>query len=167
MGLKVQFLLLLCIILPAMVSGIRFIRINNNNPFSVKGRVYCDPCRFSFESLATTYIAGAEVILQCKDRITNDIVFSKQSQTDSSGAYTIDVDADFENQVCDVKLLSSSQDDCKEPALGRDQSRVILNRFNGIATNDRFVNNLGFMKNEALSGCADILRKYYKFGSKN
>ncbi|XLR31642.1 hypothetical protein HN51_051583 [Arachis hypogaea] len=150
-----------------MVSGIRFIRINNNNPFSVKGRVYCDPCRFSFESLATTYIAGAEVILQCKDRITNDIVFSKQSQTDSSGAYTINVDADFENQVCDVKLLSSSQDDCKEPALGRDQSRVILNRFNGIATNDRFVNNLGFMKNEALSGCADILRKYYKFGSKN
>ncbi|MED6137838.1 hypothetical protein PIB30_068820 [Stylosanthes scabra] len=165
MGLKVHFLVLLCIVLPATVSGIRIIRINNNNPFTVKGRVYCDPCRFSFESIVTTYIAGAEVILQCKDRITNGIVLSKESKTDSSGEYKINVDAYFENHVCDVKLLRSSQEDCKEPTLGRDKSRVILNRFNGISNNERIVNNLGFMKNEALSGCVDILRKYHKFGS--
>lgn len=47
------FLVVLCVV-PAMVAAIR----PNKNPFCVKGRVYCDPCRAGFETPATAYIAG-------------------------------------------------------------------------------------------------------------
>lgn len=110
---------------------------------------------------------GAEVILQCKDRTTNDLVYSKLGRTDSSGSYTILVDEDHENQICDAKLVSSPQHDCKEATPGRDQSRVILNRYNGIATDDRFVNNMGFMTKGVASGCAEILRQYQEFDNDN
>ncbi|TKY56240.1 DOWNSTREAM OF FLC [Spatholobus suberectus] len=146
-----------------MVSAIR----PHLTPFYVKGRVYCDPCRAGFETPATTYIAGAEVTLQCNDRITNNIVYSKKVRTDSSGSYTIFVDANQANQNCDARLVTSPLPDCKEPTPGRDHSRVILNRFNGIATNDRFVNSLGFMKEKVASGCAKIFRRYGELDNEN
>ncbi|XP_027368379.1 protein DOWNSTREAM OF FLC-like [Abrus precatorius] len=152
MIVKIAILLVLCIH-STIVSAIRPIK----NPFNVKGRVYCDPCRVGFETPATTYIAGAEVNLQCKDRITNEIVFNKKAESDSSGSYSILVDEKQANQICDVRLVSNPLHDCKEATPGRDQSRIILNRFNGIATNERFVNNMGFMKTRVASGCAKIL----------
>lgn len=105
--------------------------------------------------------------MQCKDRTTNDLVYSKLGRTDSSGSYTIFVDEDHENQICDAKLVSSPQHDCKEATPGRDQSRVILNRYNGIATDDRFVNNMGFMTKDVASGCDEILRQYQEFDNEN
>ncbi|CAL0318582.1 unnamed protein product [Lupinus luteus] len=135
------------------------------NPFIVKGRVYCDPCRLGFETPITTYIPGAVVILQCKDKITNKIVYKKLVSTDSSGSYTITVDAFHENQICDAKLVTSPVHHCNEPTPGRDQSPVILNRQNGIITDHRFVNNIGFITKEVASGCAQILRQYQEFNN--
>ncbi|OIW01955.1 hypothetical protein TanjilG_13819, partial [Lupinus angustifolius] len=106
---------------------------------------------------------GAVVILQCKDKITNKIVYKKLVRTDSSGSYTILVDAFHENQICDAKLVTRPMHHCNEPTLGRDQSPVILNRHNGIITYDRFVNNIGFMTKEVASDCAKILRQYQEF----
>ncbi|KAL9315763.1 hypothetical protein ACSQ67_016764 [Phaseolus vulgaris] len=143
-------------VLPVMVSAIR----PHLTPFYVKGRVYCDPCRAGFETPLTTYIAGAEVTMECRDRMRGNIVYSKKVKTDSSGSYTIFVDANQANQNCDASLVTSPLRDCREPTPGRDHSRVVLNRFNGIATNDRFVNNLGFMKQKVASACAKILRRY-------
>ncbi|RDY12710.1 Protein DOWNSTREAM OF FLC, partial [Mucuna pruriens] len=155
MGVRIAFVVVFCV-LPVMVSAIR----PHLAPFYVKGRVYCDPCRAAFETSATTYIARAEVTLECKDRMTNKSVYSKKARTDSSGSYTIFVDAIQANQNCEARLVTSPLPDCKEPTPGRDHSRVILNRFNGIATNDRFVNNLGFMKDRVASVCAKIFRHY-------
>ena len=53
MASRAVLLLAMCV-LPAMVVAIRPAK----NPFCVKGRVYCDPCRAGFETSATTYIAG-------------------------------------------------------------------------------------------------------------
>lgn len=108
----------------------------------------------------TCCFVGAEVTLECKDRIRANIVYSKTVKTDSSGSYTIFVDANQANQNCDASLVTSSLPDCREPTPGRDHSRVILNRYNGIATKDRFVNNLGFMKQKVVSACAKIFRRY-------
>lgn len=94
-------------------------------------------------------------------------MYSKQVRTDSSGTYKFFVDETEENQICDVKLVSSPLADCKEPTPGRDQSRVILNRFNGIDTNDRFVNNMGFMTKGVASVCAEIFRQYRDFDGLN
>ncbi|KAK7301247.1 hypothetical protein RJT34_12108 [Clitoria ternatea] len=161
MAFRIAFVAVLCF-LPAMVSAIRPVKT-----FYVKGRVYCDPCRAGFETSATTYIAGAEVMLQCKDKKTNDIVYRKVVKTDSKGAYTIFVDGHQANQNCDARLVSSPQRDCKEPTPGRDHSRVILNRYNGIATSDRFVNNFGFMKKKVASVCARIFKQYRDFDPGN
>ncbi|KAH1100482.1 hypothetical protein AAZX31_13G071200 [Glycine max] len=162
MGVRIAFMVVLCVF-PAMVSAIR----PHLTPFYVKGRVFCDPCRAGFETPLTTYIAGAEVTLQCKDRITNNNVYSKQVKTDSTGSFTIFVDANQANQNCDASLVTSPLRDCKEPTPGRDHTRVNLNRFNGIATNDRFVNNLGFMKEIVASSCAKIFKSYQELGNGN
>ncbi|KAI4337721.1 hypothetical protein L6164_016103 [Bauhinia variegata] len=158
MATRVALLLVICV-LPAMVAAIR----PGRNPFSVRGRVYCDTCRAGFETPATTYIAGAEVIVECKDRTSMDVVYRKQGKTDSAGSYKILVDEDHVDQLCDVKLLSSPQKDCKVASPGRDQARVILTRNNGIVSDDRFANNMGFMKDEAVSGCDEVLRSYQEF----
>ncbi|KAJ1411376.1 Pollen protein Ole e I like [Sesbania bispinosa] len=162
MVFRIAFLVVVCV-LPAMVAAIR----PNKNPFCVKGRVYCDPCRAGFETNATTYIAGAEVILQCRDTATNDIVYSKQVKSGSSGEFKIFVDEKLEGQICEARLVSSPLYDCNEATPGRDHSRVLLNRFNGLATSDRFINNMGFMKKDVASSCAEILKLNQKLDREN
>ncbi|KAI4307362.1 hypothetical protein L6164_030562 [Bauhinia variegata] len=158
MAARVALLLALCV-LPAMVAAIR----PEKNPFCVQGRVYCDTCRAGFETPATTYIAGAEVILECKDKTGMEVVYRKKGKTDSKGSYKIWVEEDHVDQICDAKLLSSPREDCRVASPGRDQARVILTRNNGIASDDRFANNMGFMKDETVSGCDEILRSYQEF----
>ncbi|OIV97903.1 hypothetical protein TanjilG_12660 [Lupinus angustifolius] len=158
MASKIALVLFICV-LPAMVTAIR----HEKNPFSVKGRVFCDPCRATFETSATTYIAGAEVILQCTDRVTNEVVYTKKGFTDSTGTYMIDVNEDHKDQVCDAKLVNSNHPTCNEATPGRDQARVILTGYNGIASTERFANAMGYMTQEVASGCADVLRQYQEF----
>lgn len=43
-------------LMPAAVSGAR--DLNKKSSFVVQGRVFCDTCRATFETPATTYIAG-------------------------------------------------------------------------------------------------------------
>ncbi|XP_027338681.1 protein DOWNSTREAM OF FLC-like [Abrus precatorius] len=162
MASRVVLLLAMCV-LPAMVVAIRPAK----NPFCVKGQVYCDRCRAGFETSATTYIAGAEVELQCKNRVTNEVVYSKKGWTDRTGSYKIWVNEDHADEVCDAKLVDSHHSQCTEATPGRDQARVILTRYNGIASDDRFVNAMGFMSEEVASGCADILRQYQEFDNEN
>ncbi|KAK4274091.1 hypothetical protein QN277_017373 [Acacia crassicarpa] len=162
MAARVSFILLLCV-LPALVAAIR----PERNPFTVQGRVYCDTCRAGFETSATTYIAGAEVAVECKERKTLEVLYRKQGWTDSTGTYKILVDEDHADQICDARLVSSPQSDCSEAASGREQARVILTRNNGITSNDRAVNSMGFMKAEAASGCAEILKQYQEFDNEN
>ncbi|CAL5202885.1 unnamed protein product [Lathyrus oleraceus] len=157
MASRVALLVFLCV-LPAMVSAIRPAK----NPFCLKGRVVCDPCRAGYETSAITHIAGAEVALECKDRISNKVVYTKAGRTDPSGEYTMYVDEDRADNVCDVKLVRSPQNSCNEATPGRDQARVILTRYNGIASNDRFANAMLFMANEVASGCAEILQKMHE-----
>ncbi|KAE8077348.1 hypothetical protein FH972_015920 [Carpinus fangiana] len=150
-------LVALCVLLPAlMVSASRPV----SNPFVVKGRVYCDTCRAGFETSATTYIAGARVKVECKNRNTMQLIYSKEATTDSYGTYNMFINEDHEDQLCDAMLVSSPQHDCAAMSPGREQTRVILTRYNGIASDNRFANAMGFMKDEALSGCAEILKQY-------
>lgn len=104
--------------------------------------------------------AGAKVRIECKDRNTMQLLYSKEGTTDSTGTYSILVAEDHEDQLCDALLVSSSQHDCATVSPGRERARVILTGYNGIASNNRFVNAMGFIKEEALSGCAEVLKQY-------
>ena len=77
------------------------------------------------------------------------------------------VDEDHADQICSAKLVSSPHPQCKEVTPGRDEAVVILTRYNGIASDDRFANAMGFMSQEVASGCAEVLRQYEEFDNEN
>ncbi|PRQ21501.1 protein DOWNSTREAM OF FLC [Rosa rugosa] len=151
---KLVMLFALCV-LPALAVATRPMR----TPFTVEGKVYCDACRFGYESSATTYIAGAKVRVECKDKLTMALRYSKEGTTDSTGTYRITVAEDHEDQICDSILVSSPQKSCSEATPGRDRARVILTGYNGIASYNRLANAMGFMRTEAVSGCSQILKQ--------
>lgn len=112
-------------------------------------------------------LVGAEVLLECKKRVDAGVVYTKAAKTDSTGEYTIYVNEDHADEVCDVKLVSSPQNSCNEVVPGRDQARVILTGYNGIASNDRFANAMLFRANEVASGCAEIFKQMQELDEEN
>nr|ABK92993.1 unknown [Populus trichocarpa] len=155
---RVFMLLALCV-LPALVSAAR----PGRNTFSVQGLVYCDTCLAGFETPKTTYIAGSKVKVECRDRKTQDLVYSKEGTTDSTGKYIITVDEDHKDQICDAMLVSSPRKDCSSPSAGRDRARVILTSYNGLVSTTRYANSMGFMAAQPMSGCTELLRSYQEF----
>lgn len=81
-----------------------------------------------------------------------------ESVTDSTGSYNILVQDDREDDICEAVLVKSSDPECNIPSSGR--ARVILTRNNGMNSNARFANAMGFLKNEPLASCPEILQKY-------
>ncbi|CAI9763461.1 unnamed protein product [Fraxinus pennsylvanica] len=142
-------------LLPVIASAARIM----DNPLFVKGRVYCDTCRCGFETSATKY-QGASVKLECRTRDTAQVTYMVESVTDSTGSYNILVQDDREDEVCEAVLVKSSDPECNIPSSGRDHARVILTRNNGMNSNARFANAMGFLKNEPLASCPQVLQKY-------
>lgn len=101
--------------------------------------------------------------MECKDRKTLDLVYSKEGTTDSTGTYAITVDEDHKDQFCDSVLVSSPHLDCRSPSSGRDRARVILTSANGLASTTRYANAMGFMKDTPMSGCTELLRSYLEY----
>ncbi|KAK3011063.1 hypothetical protein RJ639_010738 [Escallonia herrerae] len=155
---KLILMIALCV-LPALVIASR----PAANPMILQGRVYCDTCRAGFETSATSYIHGAKVKVECKDRDTQKLLYNTEGTTDSTGTYTIMVKEDHNDQLCDAVLVSSPQSDCATADPGRDRAPVILTRYNGIVSDYRTANSMGFMKDEAISGCDKILLQYQEF----
>ncbi|GAV59281.1 Pollen_Ole_e_I domain-containing protein [Cephalotus follicularis] len=156
---KLVVLLFALCVLPALAIAARPNRI----PFLLQGRVYCDTCRAGFETPATTYIAGAKVKVECKDRKSLELKYSEEATTDSTGTYKMIVQEDHEDQLCDAMLVSSPQSDCSKFAPGRERARVILTRSKGIVSDIRYANTMGFMRDDIFSGCSKIMEQYQEF----
>ncbi|XP_058085429.1 pollen-specific protein C13-like [Magnolia sinica] len=154
---KILILIALCI-LPALVSG-RPMRSN----FMVQGRVYCDTCLAGFETSATTYISGAKVRLECRERESGQLTYAIEGKTAQSGMYEIPVSDDRGNDICEVALVSSPQSECATPMPGRERARVFLTQNNGIASYTRYANNLGFQKDAPIVGCSKLLKQYQEY----
>ncbi|XP_054804496.1 protein DOWNSTREAM OF FLC-like [Prosopis cineraria] len=155
MATKAFFLvaLCLCILLPFSTS--------DHGPFRVMGRVYCDTCRAGFETNVTTYIAGARVRVECKDRDSLAVMFREEGVTDSTGTYSILVDHDHGDQMCESAFVSSPVSDCKVPDPGRSRSTIVLTRTqNGIVNDLHYANALGCFKDVPLPECYHLM-KYY------
>ncbi|KAE8669124.1 putative phosphoglycerate mutase [Hibiscus syriacus] len=152
---KILLFIALCVV-PSLVSGTRMVK----NPLMVQGQVYCDLCRAGFETPKTTNMAGAKVKLVCSERKTGEVVYEREGYTDSTGLYKISVSEDHLDEVCDAVLVKSSQPKCAQMTPGRERARVILTNFNGIASNTRFANAMGFMVNEPEAGCAEVMKLY-------
>ncbi|XP_076958991.1 pollen-specific protein C13-like [Bidens hawaiensis] len=150
---KSVLIVALCVLLPALISASRPM----SRPYVLQGRVYCDTCRAGFETSATTYIPRAKVRVECKDK-TQKLLYTAEGTTDATGTYYIKVNEDHGDETCDVVLVSSPMGDCKTADPGRDRARVVLTSYNGIVSDTRFANAMGFMKDEVMSGCTTLLQ---------
>ncbi|XP_073117406.1 pollen-specific protein C13 [Elaeis guineensis] len=149
--------------LPAAVSGARDVKAATNKGFVVQGRVFCDTCRAGFETPKSTYIAGAKVRLECRSRTTGAKTCSFDGVTDRSGTYNILVADEHEHETCEAVLVSSPVKGCAKTLEGRERARVFLTNNNGIASTKRFANSLGFQRDIALAGCAQLLKMYQQY----
>ncbi|RWR93020.1 pollen-specific protein [Cinnamomum micranthum f. kanehirae] len=157
MAMRLVVLIALCV-LPALVCA-----RPAKTDFIVQGRVYCDTCQAGFETSATTYIHGARVMVKCRDIKSDKTTYSCEGVTDGTGTYKIPISGDHENEVCETVLVSSPQQDCATVAPGRDRARLALAHNNGIVSDNRYANNMGFMKDAPLAGCTDLLKQYQEF----
>ncbi|URE16798.1 Pollen-specific protein [Musa troglodytarum] len=126
----------------------------------VEGRVYCDTCRAGFETKATEYIEGAKVKLECKNYTTGASTFTAEGVTNTMGTYQISVSDDHQEESCAVMLVSSPRSDCSEISDGRNLAPVVLTHNVGITTGVRYANSLGFLKDEPLASCGQMLMQY-------
>lgn len=97
----------------------------------------------------------------CRERDAGaKVTFSKEAVTDANGMYSVAVDGDHEDEVCEVKLLKSSRADCSEVDTEshlEQASRISITNNNGIVSPVRTANPLGFLKTERLPECGHIL----------
>ncbi|KAL6006983.1 hypothetical protein ACLOJK_032479 [Asimina triloba] len=146
-----------------LISAVAVVAEDNSgaqDQFQVQGTVYCDTCRAGFVTIKTTYISGAKVKIECSNRTTHKITYQGEGQTDGNGSYTMTVPGDHEDDVCEVILVSSPMEGCTEIKKPLNRARIMLTYNNGISTDFRYANALGFMKDKPLDGCSDLLAKY-------
>lgn len=105
-------------------------------------------------------ILGVKVKLECRHRQTQEVLYSAVATTDRTGSYKIFVENDQKENICDTMLLSSPHRRCKLADPGRDRSRVVLTSNNGVVSNDRYANNMGFTVEEPMSYCAQLMQQY-------
>lgn len=98
--------------------------------------------------------------IECHNRDTGKLTYTKECETDKSGHYSVDIESDRGEEFCDAVLVKSANPDCAKPNVGRDKARVILTNNNGMTSSIRYANNMGFLRNTALPNCNQILAKY-------
>ncbi|XP_009602640.1 anther-specific protein LAT52-like [Nicotiana tabacum] len=140
-----------------ILAFVNFAQCHDSQAINVEGSVYCDTCRVQFQTKLSEYIEGATVRLACKDIETEKETYSVEGVTDKNGKYIIKVEGDHENELCEVSIVKSPREDCKESAIGFENSRVVCSANVGIHNPTRYANPLFFMKTEAVSGCKDVL----------
>lgn len=98
--------------------------------------------------------------VECRNRATSELSYTKEGVTSSDGKYKILIESDHHDEYCDAVLVKSSDPECSKPDAGRDRARVILTDNNGMNSNTRFANALGFLKKTPLASCSQILKQY-------
>lgn len=97
--------------------------------------------------------------LECHDRDNNSLTFSAEGVTNDKGVYRLPVDeGDYEQDICEVKLIKSGMADCNEPFKTTDRARVLLTKNVGVVQSTRYANPLGFMKKEVNPECGEVLK---------
>lgn len=105
------------------------------------------------------FFAGATVNLECRNRTTEVVTYSREGVTNELGKYRISVEGDHEEEICEVKAIKSSREDCNDPMDAWSKARVVLTTKDGVMQPTRYANGLGYRKKEAVSGCAEVLKE--------
>ncbi|KAK3419085.1 protein DOWNSTREAM OF FLC [Eucalyptus grandis] len=162
MGRSMLVVLMLgaCVMLPCLVSASN----SGRRSFYIQGSVYCDTCRFGFETPASTHIEGAAVRVECKDSTGTQLDYSIDTVTDSNGKWEVTVEDDHDDQLCSAVLVSSPKAGCQTVDPGRSKATLILTRSNGAISSRHYANSMGCLTDQPLAECAN-LRTYYQLDS--
>ncbi|RRT66281.1 hypothetical protein B296_00030166 [Ensete ventricosum] len=132
--------------------------------FVIQGRVYCDTCPCVLLGCTLTspdlHDEGATVKLECRHYETDSIEHTAVGVTDGTGTYNIEVEDNHEEEICEVSLVKSPVPACSEVSGSRNRARVLVTGRNGLASDVRYANSLGFLKDEPLKECGLLLQQY-------
>ncbi|GAB2301209.1 hypothetical protein Dimus_035243 [Dionaea muscipula] len=131
--------------------------------FFVEGQVYCDTCRAEFVTRLTEFLEGAKVKLECRNISgQGDVTYTAEAVTDKQGRYSIPVDGDYEENICEVMLAKSPREDCSEvpnDPYTRMAAKVPLTSNNGVVDPMRPANPLGFMIKNPHPDCQQVFKE--------
>ncbi|KAF3662132.1 anther-specific protein LAT52 [Capsicum chacoense] len=127
--------------------------------FNVEGNVFCDTCRLGFVTPLSDAIEGATVRLQCRDMATYKEKFTTEGKTDATGKYSLRVEGDHENDICEVTLVKSPKENCAEIVSDLVSSRIVCSKNVGMHNAVRFANPLLFHKDKPVQGCRELIEK--------
>ncbi|GAB2223885.1 hypothetical protein Droror1_Dr00004629 [Drosera rotundifolia] len=105
---------------------------------------------------------GAKVRLECRNITSGDLIYTADAVTDKQGRYSIAVDGDYEDDVCEVLLQKSPREDCSEiptDSFTRMAAKVSLTSNNGVVDPTRYANPLGFMIRKPLPECPEVFKE--------
>ncbi|KAJ8647724.1 hypothetical protein MRB53_000747 [Persea americana] len=112
-------------------------------------------------------------LVKLRDYVTHTVIKKSPSlappdpdshtPSDQTGTYKIPVPDDHENEICEMVLVSNPQMECATAVHHADRARVALTRNNGIVSDTRYANNLGFLKDAPMVGCSQLLKKYQEY----
>ncbi|GAB4831407.1 hypothetical protein Ancab_005418 [Ancistrocladus abbreviatus] len=133
-----------------------------DDSFFVEGQVYCDTCRTEFITRVSEYLEGATVRLECRNITGGSETYSVEGVTGKLGFYSLPVDGDYEDDICEVVLVKSPREDCSEVPTSentRQAAIVSLTANNGVVDRKRPANALGFMINKPIAECPEVLKE--------
>lgn len=107
---------------------------------------------------------GAKVRVECRARATGAETCSFEGVTDATGTYKILVADEHEHEICESVLVESPDHACNKIVDGREKASVFLTRNNGIASDVRYANAMGFQKDTPLAFCASLMKQYEEYG---
>ena len=100
--------------------------------------------------------------LECRHIEGGEPDYSAEGVTDASGTYSIKVEGDHEEDLCDISLIESTDPDCSE--INQDSflartARVSLAKDSGISSPVRLTNPLGFMAKKRAPECDEVMEE--------
>ncbi|CDO96791.1 unnamed protein product [Coffea canephora] len=109
-----------------------------NPQFKVEGEVYCDKCRAQLKNRLSEPMPGTNfVYLEPLAPFfhARHLTYSLEGQTEASTIYSLEVEGDHEDEICEDVLVKSNKPDCSEipkQGLAQASSRISLTANNGI-----------------------------------
>ncbi|KAK4271694.1 hypothetical protein QN277_020346 [Acacia crassicarpa] len=128
----------------------------------VQGTVYCDTCRAQFLTRLSSFMPGATVRLECREKESGNVTLSKEAVTDGTGGYSVEIEEDHEDEACQVVLVQSRDPECSEinvSPLGNQVARVSVTRNNGMVSPVLAANPLGFIRKQPLPECSAVFEE--------
>lgn len=117
-----------------------------------------------FLANACMHGAGAKVKLECHNITDGKQTYSVEGETDANGVYHLDAEGDHEDEICGIKPVKSSKEDCSEviqDMWAKEFTRVSLTDKNGMVARTRQVNPILYLRSKPIAICPEVFKELH------